>query len=102
MRLQLNTRLKRILKENDITVAQLSRATKIPPQTLNNWLSGQEPRKLSQVKTVAEYFEMSLDELLYGDTLISQKNITSKNPLNDFSDEINAGVFEVVLRRIKK
>lgn len=93
----LHTCLKRLLRERDITVAQLSRATKIPPQTLNNWLSGQEPRKLSQVKLVADYFNVTMDQLLY-EVVITE----NKNPISDFSNEINAGVFEVVLRRIKK
>lgn len=98
MKLMLQTCLKRLLKEEDMTVAQLSRATKIPPQTLNNWLSGQEPRKLSQVKIIADYFEVTLDQLLYGvDPMVQKKNVIS-----DFSDEINAGIFEVVLRRVKK
>ena len=94
----LQTRLKAFLKDEDMTVAQLSRATKIPPQTLNNWLSGHEPRKLNQVKIVADYFEVTMDQLLYGIDSHSHK----KSDIEDFSDEINAGIFEVVLRRVKK
>lgn len=93
---QLKTNLKRILNSNKITPAQLSRATKIPPQTLNNWLSGQSPRNLDHVKKVADYFNVTIDYLLYGN------EFKSNEFLEDFSEEINAGIFEVVLRRIKK
>ena len=57
-------------------MAQLSRATEIAPQTLNNWVAGQEQKNLSQIKRVAD--------------------------IQNFNDEINAGVFEVVLRRVRK
>lgn len=96
MKNSLRSNLKKLLYEKDMTVAQLSRATKIPPQTLNNWLSGQEPRKVDQLKVVSNYFKISLDELLFGESKILA------SPITEYSDEINAGVYEVVLRKIKK
>jgi transcriptional regulator with XRE-family HTH domain len=88
--------LQRLVKEEGITMPQLGRATKITPQTLNNWVAGQEPRSLEKVKMVADYFEISMDELCFN----QKKEVTKK--ITDYDDEINAGVFEVVLRRIKK
>ena len=96
MKLELASKLKKLLKEQDLTVAQLSRATKVPAQTLNNWLSGLEPRSMGQVKSVAHFFKITLDELAYGEI-----KIKDENKLNQYSDEINAGIFEVVLRRKK-
>lgn len=98
MKLQLANNLKKTLRAKDITAAQLSRATKIPAQTINNWLSGLEPRSMSQVKVVADYFETSIDELAYGSSL----NKTQIEPMKQYEEEINAGLFEVVLRRVKK
>jgi transcriptional regulator with XRE-family HTH domain len=92
--MKLDRKLKRLLAEYDINISQLARATDVPRQTIDNWLSGQEPRSLSQVKIVADYFDISIDELCFGSR--NQKTI------EDYGDEINAGVFEVVLRRIKK
>jgi transcriptional regulator with XRE-family HTH domain len=87
--------LKKHLRDNDMSVAKLSRATKVPAQTLNNWLADLEPRNIGQVKIVADYFKIGLDELLFDDP--PKRN----NPLKNHEDEINAGVFEVVLRRVK-
>lgn len=93
--MELEKKLKVLLAEHDITIAQLSRATKVPRQTIDNWLAGQEPRSLTQVKLVANFFELSLDELCFGES--------PKQPsIQEFNEEINAGVFEVVLRRVKK
>jgi len=91
----LSNTLKELLHKNDMNISQLSRKTKIPRQTLDNWLSGQEPRSLKQVKAVAEVFEITVDELCFG---IRKK----ERKIEDYGSEINAGVFEVVLRRVKK
>ncbi len=95
MKNKLAKRLSTLLRDHDLTYAQLSRATGVPPQTLNNWAAGQDPRNIEQLKAVAEYFNISVDELCFG---IKEQ----KQSIQDFSEEINAGVFEVVLRRIKK
>jgi len=89
--------LKKLIKEKGISVAHLSRATKVPLQTLHGWLNGSEPKSLRQVKMVADYLEVDLDYLCFG---IKPK--ATKPPLEDYQDEINAGIFEVVLRRVKK
>lgn len=87
--------LKRLLHENDMTVAKLSRDTKIPRQTIDNWLNGQEPRSFGHVKKVARYFEVTMDELCFDEK-------SPEPQIKDFNEEINAGVFEVVLRRVRK
>jgi transcriptional regulator with XRE-family HTH domain len=89
--------LKRLLKDRDLTTAQLSRATKVPAQTLNNWLAGLEPRSMGQVKTVSQFLGLGLDELAYG-----EKPKLEESKLKEYQDEIFAGVFEVVLRRKKE
>ena len=97
MTIKIKTVLKKLLHEHDLTAAQLARATKTPPQTINNWLSGQEPRNLTQIKSVADYFGISVDYLVYG-----QEDKKSKMAFEEYEDEINAGMFEVVLRRVRK
>ncbi len=91
----LKTILKKLISDKGITITALSRATKVPLQTLHGWLQGSEPKSLKQVKKVADHFEVDLDYLCFG---IEQN---AKN-FEDFRNEINAGTFEVVLRRVKK
>lgn len=95
-RMILAKQLKDLLKQKDTTIAQLARATHISSKTLYQWLNGQKPRDLNQVKKVANYFDVSLDYLAFGE--ISE----SKVGFEDYKEEINAGHFEVILRRIKK
>jgi transcriptional regulator with XRE-family HTH domain len=90
--------LKKLIKEKGITITHLSRTTKVPLQTLHGWLQGSEPKSLRQVKAVADYLEVDLDYLCFG---IKPLETKSRNSLQDYQEEINAGLFEVVLRRVK-
>lgn len=101
MKMILTQNLKKLINNDDLTVAQLSRATKVPSQTINNWLSGLQPKNMNQVKAVANYFKLSLDELVYGETNQKVKK-SCIDPISEHEDDINAGVFEVILRRVKK
>lgn len=93
--LKISKTIKELANTKGITIAHVARSTGVPPQTLNNWLAGQEPRSLVQVKAVADFFEVSIEELCF--------NTKSKYLKKyDLCDEINAGIFEVVLRRIDK
>lgn len=88
--------LRQLLKQHDMTVSQLGRAVKISPKTIYSWLNGQSPRNISQVKSLANYFSISLDELLFGE--VPKTKVT----FEDYRDEINAGTFVVILRRTRK
>jgi len=93
--MQLKTILKRLIKENGLTITGLSRSTKVPLQTLHGWLQGNEPKSIRQVKKVADRLDVDLDYLCFGIE-------TRKEMINEFQDEINTGIFEVILRRVKK
>lgn len=54
-------------------------------------------QSLRQVKVVADYLNVDLDYLCFG-----IKPLQVANQLTEHKDEINAGIFEVVLRRVKK
>lgn len=94
--MQLKNILKKLIKEHEISVAHLSRKTKVPLQTLHGWLSGNEPKSIKQVKIVADYFQVDLDYICFG--IAHQKD----KKVEEYQDEINAGVFEVILKKVKK
>jgi transcriptional regulator with XRE-family HTH domain len=91
--MELKKILRQLLSERNVKVAEVARATKVPVQSLHNWLGGMSPRNLDHVHKVAEYFQVTLDFLITG---------TKREVIKEFEDEINAGLFEVVLRRPKK
>lgn len=81
MEMILDKQLKNLLVKHGMTIAALSRITKISPKTLYQWSNGQKPKDLNQLKKVVIHFNISMDALVFG--------------------EINAGIYEVVLRRVK-
>jgi len=99
--MKLKSILKALMEAEGITLSALAKATGVPKQTIHNWLCGTEPKTLDHVRAVAKHFGLGIEELCYGETeKIRKKNIS--NPIEDHEDEIKAGVFEVVLRRVKK
>ena len=94
MRLRQN--LKHLLELNSITAASLSRTSKTPKQTLADWLSGVTPKDLVAVKRVATVLGVTVDDLCFAD-VISHK----PNEIERHLDEIHAGRFEVILRKVR-
>lgn len=97
MELLLNKNLRRILSKLDWSIPQLSKKSGIPSTTIQNWAEGKPPRDMRQVKSVAEALGMSMDNLCF-----EEWNGEGVDPFAGFQDEINAGLFEVVLRRVRK
>lgn len=95
MNIRLSEILKATLAERGMGVPTLAKRTGISRQTIANWIDGQKPQNIEQVKAVADYLGMTLDEICFG--VIKPK----KTILEEHKHEINAGVFEVVLRRVK-
>lgn len=96
MKFVLQKRLKQLMKEQHLNVPRLSKLTGISRQTLSNWTAGQKPKNIEQVKTVADLFGVTIDDLCFGVRKEQSETI------QEYKNEINAGVFEVVLRRVKK
>lgn len=94
--MNLKTNLKHLLAQNDMTASQLSRKSNVPKTTLGEWLAGGNPRDLNKVKQVADVFEVTVDELCFGN------GSPKRQSLKDFEEEIFAGNFDVILRKAKR
>lgn len=81
--------LRQQLRQHGMTATALSKKSRVPLQTLNNWLSGSKPKDFDQVKAVADVFGVSLDYIVYG---IESAKIKSE-------DLVSFGSFDVFLKR---
>lgn len=86
--------LKELLRAKDMTVADLSNRTEVPVNTLHNWLAGQNPRNVVQLKRVADYFGVTVDYLLFGNSRTLDTN--------KMSEILLKGHFELIIRPIKQ
>lgn len=101
MALTLKNQLKLLLERHEITAAQLSRKSGVSQQVLSIWLRGGEPKKMSQVKKVADVFGVSVDHLCFGSGLDNHtEKITELDSL--LGEGWVGGLFEVRFRRVKK
>ena len=97
--MKLKSNLRDVLYKREMSASELARATKLPKQTINDWLNGSSPKNLNQLKIVADYFGVSIDQLVFGEA----QQVKPMNAIEEFVDnEIYAGKYEVILRRIVK
>lgn len=73
------------------TITSLARKVNIPVSSLHNCFHGMVPRKLSVLKKLADFFEISIDELVF------EKKIDSVLIPSNIGIE---GSFEVTIRRL--
>jgi transcriptional regulator with XRE-family HTH domain len=97
----LKTQLRAYLERMDMTAAQLSRKSGVSQQVLSTWLRGGEPKKLSQIKSVASVLSTTVDQLCFGSGVNKESN-KIKNIDSILGDEWIGGVFEVRFRRLNK
>ena len=74
--IKLGAVLKKLLKENKLSVRKAATEIGIPQATLNSIVNGRLPRRLDYVLKIAAYFNLSLDEMLLGK---SRQNISVEN-----------------------
>jgi transcriptional regulator with XRE-family HTH domain len=106
-----------LLKERDMTAAQLSRKTGVAKQVLSDWMSGVQPRKIEHLFVVARELGVSMESLCFAASdseLLSNTQVTPSAgsdfsgsilsaPLSSqgsFSPDEIKGRFEIHLRRI--
>lgn len=97
--MKLKNNLREILSRKGMSAAELARVSKVPKTTISDWLAGSSPKNLQQVKTVADILNLSVDELVFGASPTNSR----KSVLEEYTEnEIYAGHYEVILRRIIK
>lgn len=66
-KVRLDKTLGQLLKDKNISARELARQTGIPQSTINNFLSGRGPHKPEQILSIAKYFSVSMELLLFGE-----------------------------------
>ena len=91
----LKDNLHKILKVKSISLAELSRKSKVPKTNIHSWTLGTNPQ-LDQLKRVSDVLEVSLHELAFGEA----------DPYEASSEEILKELFtgdvRVTLHRIER
>ena len=98
--MQLKKNLRQILAEREMTISLLSRKTQVPKSTISEWMAGASPRDLKKLKIIAECLGYTVDELCFGNQA-SRTRSAADCSIEPHLEEIKAGVYEVILRKIR-
>lgn len=87
--------LKLLIELKELTVSELARRTDVPKSNILTWLNGANPN-LEQLDKVAQYFNVSIDYLVFGRT--------SEDLFAKFTDkiEMHSGHYEIIIKKISK
>ncbi len=94
MELQLNLVLRRMMKQQKISLRQLAKETGIKPSTLSGWSNGVSPRDLSEVLVCARYFKMSLEQILF------DQQPDSASLENFLTEDVFNGFLKVTIQKV--
>jgi len=109
MTTRLHDQIKFFLKLRNMTSSELARKAKVSKATLSYWSSSSSsPRNLFAVKRVAEVFQTSFDNLVFGNGLEQEdansrrQNFQNVEDLFSLKNDWQSGIFEVKIRKISQ
>ena len=93
MDLSISKNLKKIMKERDLTLAQLSKLSGVPKSTIHNIISDHDA-SVKTVEKLRKALNVSVAKLLYGEEEIETLNSSSP-------EDVLSGLFEIIIRKHK-
>lgn len=97
--MDMSKNLRRYLKEKRLTVAELALRAEVPAKTIYHWTSGQKPRHIEQLLRVCRVLGVSVETLFGFEKPVERMTYIN---LGEINSDMHMGVFEVVLRPLKK
>lgn len=91
MELCISKNLKKIMKERDLTLAQLSKLSGVPKSTIHNIISGHDA-SVKTVEKLRKALNVSVAKLLYNEE--PSDTLNSPSP-----EDILSGLFEIIIRK---
>ena len=58
------SKFEELLNETGVTTYEVAKATGIPNSTFSDWKSGKSKPKVEKLKKIADYFQISITELI--------------------------------------
>jgi transcriptional regulator with XRE-family HTH domain len=95
--------LRKLLKDHDMTAAQLSRKTGVPRSVISDWLAGASPKNIDHVKKVSESLGVCIEVMFFGGCREECKHTDKKIDHEKLADsEWISGIYEIKMRKLKK
>lgn len=92
---KINHTLAKLLKEQNLSLRELSKRSGVPNSTLQEWSSNRSPKNPIQVQKVAQELGVSMHYLIFGEEDKSE-------PLTKLlKEDVFSGTFEINIRRVR-
>lgn len=91
--------VKRMLWKTRKNLKQISKETGIPYSTLHTWKENRPPKDVLKAQLLADYFEISLCELLFDKNEDHQKKVEEVFT-NEGEEDFFKGKFEIIIRKL--
>ncbi len=88
--IKLSENLNRLMKKRKVSISQTALAVEMNKSTLHNYCNGVIPRNILSLKKLSDFFEISLNELMFGPQ-ISPESLLRAHLLE--------GTYELIVRR---
>ncbi len=99
--MNLKRQLRYFLDLRQITAAELARRSRISPQTISNWLIDGVAKDVEKIKCIADVLDTTIDNLLYGSGLASDKVRTQELCRILSEGQTIKGLFEVHIKMVQ-
>lgn len=94
MDLKIGSILKKLLKQQGLSLKDLSKVSGVPTSTLGEWANDRNPRSAIQVKKVSEALGVSMHYLYFGEE-------DRDEPINKIlKEDFFQGTFEISIKRV--
>ncbi|MDD4976367.1 MAG: helix-turn-helix transcriptional regulator [Bacteriovorax sp.] len=93
--MKLKKNLLKLMEEKNLSIAQIAKGSGVPKSNITKWMNGANPN-LSQLAKVAEYFQLSVDEIAFD----KKKDTEIENLFQKL--EIHSGLYEVIIKKVSK
>jgi transcriptional regulator with XRE-family HTH domain len=88
--IRLSENLNRLMKKRKVSISQTAQAVAMNKSTLHNYCNGVVPRNVLTLKKLADYFEISLVDLIFGPQM---------RPESLLRAAFLEGTYELIIRR---
>jgi transcriptional regulator with XRE-family HTH domain len=87
-------KLKELLKKNNLSMTELSKRVGVPKTNIQQWLTGSVPN-IVQLNKVAEYFNMTVDEIYFDEKPKSVETFVSEL-------KIHEGIYKIAITKLNE
>lgn len=95
----LGENLQHLMKEKHLSVRDLAQGIGVSQRTVNEWIGSgsRTPRSLDQIKKLANFLEVSVHSLLFGEE-------DPKSFIGEFLEksELHVGLYEISIKRVSR